>query len=61
MKRVDLIRHLESCGCRFKREGGDHSVWRNPTNGNQSAIPRHREISDILVNVICRQLEIPRP
>ncbi len=30
MKRQDLIRHLESHGCRLLREGGKHSVYYNP-------------------------------
>jgi mRNA interferase HicA len=29
MKRVDLIRHLESHGAQFLREGGNHSVYVN--------------------------------
>src|ERR1035441_5829288 len=29
MKRVDLIRHLERCGCEFFRQGGNHTVYIN--------------------------------
>jgi predicted RNA binding protein YcfA (HicA-like mRNA interferase family) len=29
MKRVDLIRHLERCGCEFFRQGGNHTVYVN--------------------------------
>jgi predicted RNA binding protein YcfA (HicA-like mRNA interferase family) len=29
MKRVDLIRHLERCGCELFREGGNHAVYVN--------------------------------
>ena len=48
MKRADLIRHLEANGCQFVREGGKHSVHRNPANGKHSAVPRHREIKDLI-------------
>ena len=29
MKRADLIRHLENCGCEFLREGSRHTVYVN--------------------------------
>ena len=29
MKRIDLIRHLETHGVQFLREGGNHSVYVN--------------------------------
>ena len=61
MKRVDLIRHLEAHGCRFFREGGNHTVYLNPANRKVSTVPRHREIDELLVRKICRDLEIPRP
>ena len=32
MKRRDLLAHLTRHGCRFVREGGDHSIWENPSN-----------------------------
>ena len=32
MKRRDLLRHLRQHGCRFVREGSDHSIWENPAN-----------------------------
>jgi hypothetical protein len=32
MKRVDLIRHLESHGCRLLRDRSKHSVYENPAN-----------------------------
>jgi predicted RNA binding protein YcfA (HicA-like mRNA interferase family) len=33
MKRRDLIRHLERHDCYLDREGGRHSIYRNPQNG----------------------------
>lgn len=59
MKRRDLIRHLERHGCRLKRDEGKHSVYWNPATGSTAPVPRHREISDRLANVICRQLDVP--
>jgi len=47
MKRIDLIRHLEKCGCIFVREGGSHTIYKNPSNGRMTSIPRHREVKGI--------------
>ena len=59
MKRHDLIRHLERQGCRFLREGGNHTVYVNPANQKCSTVSRHREIIDFIARKICRDLEIP--
>lgn len=61
MKRIDLIRHLEENGCRLLREGGNHSVYLNPTARKVSTVPRHREINEYLARKICRNLEIAEP
>lgn len=61
MKRVELVRYLESHGCSLLREGGRHSVFVNRSTGKASAMPRHREINDILARKICRDLEVPPP
>lgn len=61
MKRIDLIRHVESNGCRLLREGSNHSVYLNEAKRKVSTIPRHREIDEFLARKICRDLEIPRP
>lgn len=58
MKRSALIRHLQRHGCRRVREGARHSWWRNERSGRLSAVPRHREIDDILARKICRDLGI---
>lgn len=55
MKRRTLIKFLESLGAEFE-EGAKHTkVY---LNGKQTTLPRHTEISDILVKVIKKQLEI---
>lgn len=61
MKRRDLLRHLMREGCRLLREGHSHTIYENPANGRRTPIPRHREIPNPLVQVICRQLDVPRP
>jgi len=61
VKRIDLIRHVESNGCRLLREGSNHSVYLNEAKRKVSTIPRHREIDEFLARKICRDLEIPRP
>ncbi|HEY7310547.1 MAG TPA: type II toxin-antitoxin system HicA family toxin [Gemmataceae bacterium] len=61
MKRRDLLAHLRRHGCRFVREGSDHSIWENPANNRRTAVPRHREISDYTAARICKQLGIPTP
>ncbi|MDY7021968.1 MAG: type II toxin-antitoxin system HicA family toxin [Cyanobacteriota bacterium] len=61
MKRRDLIRHLEKQGCLLLREGGKHTVYYNPINRQTSAIPGHREVVDVLVRKICRDLGVLPP
>jgi predicted RNA binding protein YcfA (HicA-like mRNA interferase family) len=61
VKRVDLIRHLESQGCRLLREGANHSVCVNPVARKTSTVPRHREIDEYLARKICRDLQIRNP
>jgi predicted RNA binding protein YcfA (HicA-like mRNA interferase family) len=61
MKRLDLIRWLETNGCRLMREGANHSVFLNQQAKRVSAVPRHREINDFLARKICRDLQIPEP
>ncbi len=61
MKRRDLIRHLEAHNCEFLREGGSHTIYVNRTVQKSSAIPRHREINDLLARKICRDLQVPEP
>ena len=61
MKRIDLVRHLESHGCELFREGSKHTLYFNPSNKQTSAVPRHREINDFLARKICRDLGIPQP
>lgn len=61
MKRLDLIRYLESLGCQLLREGGSHSVYVNRSTGKATVVPRHREINDFLARKICKDLDVPAP
>ena len=59
MKRSSLLQHLRKHGCHLKREGSGHSLWANPRTGAVETVPRHAEISNILVRKICRRLSVP--
>ena len=41
MKRIDLIRHLESQGCQLMREGRQHNLYINRQTRKSAAVPRH--------------------
>jgi mRNA interferase HicA len=60
MKRQALNRELEQAGCEFVRHGKRHDVYRNPGNGHQAPVPRHREIANTLCEVIRKQLGLNR-
>ena len=59
MKRLDLVRHLERHGCELLREGGSHTVFVNRARRKSSAVPRHREINELLARKIYRDLDVP--
>jgi mRNA interferase HicA len=61
VKRIDVVRHVESQGCRLLRDKGKHTVYFNPSNNQTSTIPRHREINEFLVRKICRDLGVQEP
>ena len=61
MKRRDLVRHLETHGCEFSREGSNHTIYINPQAQTASAVPRHQELNNILARKICRDLRVPEP
>ena len=61
MKRADLLRYLRRRGCQQIREGNRHSWWRSAAGEHRAAIPRHREINDLLVRKICRELRVDPP
>lgn len=56
MKRRDLLRRIEACGCVLIRHGGRHDWFRNPQTGVSQPIPRHSEIQEYLARQILRML-----
>jgi predicted RNA binding protein YcfA (HicA-like mRNA interferase family) len=56
VKRLDLIRAIESLGCELVRHGGKHDWYRNPDTGVSQPVPRHREIKEPLARRIIRVL-----
>ncbi|AFL74730.1 type II toxin-antitoxin system HicA family toxin [Thiocystis violascens] len=61
MKRSKLIQHLTKNGCVLLREGSRHAIWKNPSNGELTAVPRHSEIKDLMAHKICKDLKIQLP
>lgn len=61
MKKLDFEKHLKNNNYKLLRVGGSHSVWVNNANGNQSTVPRHKELDNRLCKNICKQLAIPLP
>lgn len=58
MKQKDLLKHLKIHGCYLLREGKRHMIYYNPDNKKTVAVPRHKEIKNILCKEICKELEI---
>ena len=56
MKRRELECRLRIAGCYLKREGASHSLWINPKSGVIEAVPRHREIKELLAKKILKNL-----
>ena len=54
MKRRSLIRALLDCGAEFVREGGKHSVYRNPRTSVLLEVPRHTEVPEYLARKLIR-------
>jgi len=61
MKRRALLTNLREQGCVLLREGKRHGVYWNPANRRTSTLPRHTEVSERLIQKICKDLGIPTP
>ena len=48
-------------GCRFEREGGNHTIYASSDGARKTAIPRHPEIKPNTVRKICKDLHVPVP
>jgi mRNA interferase HicA len=56
MKRLDLIRALEALECTLARHGAKHDWYHNPEMGVSQAVPRHREVNELLARAIIKKL-----
>jgi mRNA interferase HicA len=56
MKRRDLIQQLEAIGCVLVRHGGKHDWYQNPKTKVSQAVPRHREIKEMLARHVIKML-----
>ncbi len=61
MKRRALLKHLDRQGCVIVREGRRHTIVKNPANGAESQVPRHREIKTGTAKGICKDLGVEPP
>jgi len=59
MKFRDLVSRIEEGGAVFVRHGGDHDWYRNVVTGICEAVPRHREVNELLARKIIRRLATP--
>jgi mRNA interferase HicA len=59
MKRSAFLKYLKANGCILVREGAKHSLYLNTNNGKKSTVGRHSELSNLMCNIICKQLDIP--
>jgi mRNA interferase HicA len=58
VKRVALIKTIESLGCVLIRHGAKHDWYRNLATGISQPIPRHREIKDRLARHYPNAIEL---
>jgi predicted RNA binding protein YcfA (HicA-like mRNA interferase family) len=56
MKRLVLINIIKKNGAIFIRHGSEHDWYKNNKTGVAEAVPRHREIKEILAKKIIKRL-----
>jgi mRNA interferase HicA len=61
MNRRYLLTHLIRDGCVIVREGKKHTIVKNPANGAETQVPRHREIKTGTARGICKDLGVEPP
>ena len=57
MKRGDLLRYLQQCGCTLEREGPPLDLL-EPVTGKKTSVPRHTEIDNRLARKICKHIGV---
>jgi len=45
---------MQECGAVFVREGGKHSVFKNPRTGTLLYVPRHKQVKKPLAESLIR-------
>lgn len=58
MKLKFFLKHLRAQKCILLLEGRSHSILINPATDTTQTVPRHTEISELLVKKICKKLAI---
>jgi mRNA interferase HicA len=56
VKRAELVKAIERLGGVLIRHGAKHDWYRNPSTGISQAVPRHREIKDLMAKHILKML-----
>ncbi len=56
MKRIDLVRIIESNGAVLIRHGSNHDWYKNPNTNIAESVPRHKEIKEPLAKKIIKRL-----
>jgi mRNA interferase HicA len=59
VKRLELIKKIESSACAFIRHGGKHDWYQNPGTKVSQPVPRHPEIKEHLARHILKMLGDP--
>ncbi len=61
VKRNHFIKHLENNNCFLCRNGSKHDIFQNAKTKKKTTVPRHPFLDKHLCDLICKQLEIPKP
>jgi predicted RNA binding protein YcfA (HicA-like mRNA interferase family) len=60
VKKLKLVKYLESHNCHLHRNGSKHDIFKNNLTGKKTTVPRHPQLDKFLCDLICKQLEIPK-
>ncbi len=61
VKRNYFIIHLEKNNCILCRNGSKHDIFQHTKTKKKTTVPRHPSLDMHLCDLICKQLEIPKP
>jgi predicted RNA binding protein YcfA (HicA-like mRNA interferase family) len=61
VKLADLERHLRKNGCVLAREGGRHTIWKNPSNESFRRCHGIARLKKNTARPVCKFLDIPFP